>query len=315
MIEILRPTEKKLEVLDKIEKNCWINVISPTDEEIKKIRSIIDIPEDLLVSLKDIDEVPANEHYDKFTFIIIRTPYNNVKKELEYYTVPLGIFATNDFVLTISFFENDTISKLKTQKFSFRKTQLVFRLLLVSARLYLSYLTDLKNKMYLTEHKLAESQKNEVVILYLELQKSFVYFNISLGSNKILIERIAEESHMANGITQYGIKIKTREDKELITKVIDENNQAIQMISVYSNILSNTLDAFASIISNNLNVVIKVLTSITIVLSFPTMIASIYGMNIDLPFQQSAHAFGIVMGISFALSLTSVWVLWKLKYF
>jgi len=87
------------------------------------------------------------------------------------------------------------------------------------------------------------------------------------------------------------------------------------MISVYSNILSNTLDAFASIISNNLNVVIKVLTSITIVLSFPTMIASIYGMNIDLPFQQSAHAFGIVMGISFALSLTSVWVLWKLKYF
>jgi len=97
--------------------------------------------------------------------------------------------------------------------------------------------------------------------------------------------------------------------------VIDETDQAIQMTDIYSNILSSTLDAFASIISNNLNVVIKVLTSITIVLSFPTMVASIYGMNIELPFQHSPHSFGIVMIISFALSLSSVWVLWRLKYF
>src|SRR3989344_4599040 len=162
MIEILRPTQAKLEVLDKIEKNCWVNVISPTDEEIAKIKKMLDIPEELLVTLKDIDEVPTIENYERFVFITIRTPFNNLKNELEYYTVPLGIFSTADYVLTISFFENDVISKLKTQKFSFRKTQLVFRLLLVSARLYLSYLSGLKNRMYKAESKLAVSQKNEI---------------------------------------------------------------------------------------------------------------------------------------------------------
>ncbi|AJF62122.1 TPA: magnesium transporter CorA family protein [Candidatus Woesearchaeota archaeon] len=325
MIEILRPTQKKLEVLDRLEKNCWVNVISPTESEITRIKSMLDIPEELLISLKDIDEVPAIENYEKFTFIIIRTPYNNLGKDLEYYTVPLGIFSTNEFVLTICFFENDTISKLKTQNFPFRKTQLVFRLLLVSARLYLAYLLDLKNKMYNAEDKLAESQKNELVMDYLQLEKSFVYFNTSLKSNKILIERIAEEGRKKKGrkengrtkygVSKYGIRVKTDEDEYLITKIIDETNQAIQMTDIYSNILSNTLDAFASIISNNLNVVIKILTSITLIISLPVLIASIYGMNIPLPFQQSPHAFGIVVLISLIFSSISIWVLFKLKYF
>jgi magnesium transporter len=314
MIEILRPTKDGLQRLEKIERDCWVNVVSPTPEELTLIRSMLDIPEETMSALQDIDEVPALEHYEKFTSIIIRAPFDKPNDDLEYATVPVGIFSTNHFVLTISFFENDTLENLKKQKFTFRKTQLLFKLLLISSKLYLSYLVKLKNMMYTIESQLAYTQKNEVIMKYLKLQKSLVYFDTSLQANNILIQRIAEEGE-GKEITRYGIVIRTREDKELIRKVIDENNQAIHMIEIYSNILSNTMDAFTSIISNNLNVVIKILTSVTIVLAFPTMVASIYGMNIELPFQHSPQAFTIVMGLSFLLSVISIWTLWKLDYF
>lgn len=314
MIEILRPTKEGLQRLENIERDCWVNVVSPTPEELTLIKSMLDIPEETMSALQDIDEVPALEHYEKYTSIIIRAPFDKPNDDIEYSTVPVGIFSTNHFVLTLSFFENDTIKNLKKQNFTFRKTHLLFRLLLISSKLYLSYLVKLKNIMYTIESQLAHTQKNEVIMKYLRLQKSLVYFDTSLQANNILIQRIAEEGE-GKEITKYGIVIRTREDKELIRKVIDENNQAIHMIEIYSNILSNTMDAFTSIISNNLNFVIKMLTSITIVLAFPTMVASIYGMNVNLPFQHSPHAFAITMSISLMLSAFSVWVLWKLDYF
>jgi len=169
--------------------------------------------------------------------------------------------------------------------------------------------------MYKAEEKLSVTQKNEVVMTYLKLEKSLVYFNTSLQSNKILIKRLNDDLHTRKGVVRYGLVLRSVDDQQLIAKVLDENNQAIQMTEIYSNILSNTLDAFTSIISNNLNIVIKFLTSITIVLSFPTMVASFYGMNIVLPFQHSPNAFAIVMGMSFILSLISVWALWRMKYF
>src|SRR3989338_3515515 len=180
MIEILRPSPEKLEVLAKAESNCWVNVTNPTPEEIQKLRKIIDIPEDLLVSLKDKEEVPVIDEYEAFTFIIIRAPFNNIGIDLEYYPVPIGIFATSEMVMTVTFFENDTIPKLKSQLFPFRKTQLVFRLLLVSARLYLNHLKEMQMKMYAIEQQLEQSQKNAVIMQFLELEKSLVYFSTSL---------------------------------------------------------------------------------------------------------------------------------------
>ncbi len=305
MIEILKLSEDKLEILETPVDNCWINVISPTEEDIFKLKTIIDVPEETLLSLKDIDEIPVIEQNGKYTFIIIRTPYNNLDNELEYYTVPLGIFILENFVVTICYYENDTLTKLKSQRFPFRKTQLAFRLLLVSARLYLTYLKEINKKMYAIELELEKSQKNRIIMQLLEIEKSLVYFNTSLKSNEILIERIAKDS----------ILIKTNEDKALIEDVMDENKQAIEMTNIYSDILSNTLDAFASLISNNLNIVMKLLASITIVLSLPTLVASVYGMNIELPFQHSPQAFSIVMTFSFLLSIICVVLFWKKNFF
>ena len=142
----------------------------------------------------------------------------------------------------------------------------------------------------------------------LELEKDLVYFDTSLKSNSILIERLIRE-----GTTNKFVQIRSVEDRKLIENVLDETRQAIEMSNIYSNILSNTLDAFASIISNNLNNVIKVLTSITIVVSIPMLISSIYGMNVPLPFAHSEHAFLLVMMLSFFVSGMSVLFLWKRK--
>jgi magnesium transporter len=305
MIEILQISEKELVTLNKPKKNCWINVFNPTEEEIQKLKKIINIPEELLTSLKDIEEIPTIEEYEKFIFMIIRTPYNNLRDDYEYYTVPVGIFITDNLVLTLYYHENDVIPKLKKQRFPFRKTQLIFKLLLTSARLYLTYLSEINKKIYAIEKALEKSQKNEAIMKLLDIEKSLVYFSTSLKSNGILAERIEKER----------ILIKTKEDKKLIEKVIDENKQAIEMTKTYSSILVNTLDAFASIISNNLNIVMKFLAAVTIIIAIPTLIASVYGMNINLPFQSDIHAFLIVMIISLIGTLAAVFIFLKKKFF
>jgi magnesium transporter len=306
MIQILKPSEEKLEILEKPVPNCWINVVSPTDEELAQIKTLIDVPDELLRSLKYIDKIPEIEKNEKFTFLIIRTPYNNLKVDLEYFTVPVGIFVTNDLVMTVCFFDNDVIERLKTQRFPFRKTQLAFRLLLISAKLYLTYLNEIKKKIYDIEFlQLGNSLKNKEILELMQLQQSLVYFNTSLKSNEILIERTAKD----------GILIKTPSDKILIEHVVDENKQAIEMTNIYSNILSNTIEACASLISNNLNMVMKVLTSLTIIVALPTLVASIYGMNMALPLQDSPYAFPSVILFSFALCIVVIIFLWKKKFF
>jgi magnesium transporter len=315
MIEFLRPDIQGLKILEKPEKNCWINVVNPSEEEIHRINAIIQIPEDLLLSLKDVDEIPTIDMYDDFTFIIIRAPLTSKQSEYEYTTIPIGIFVTKNMIVTLSFFENDSFIKLKSQRFKFSKPTFIYRLLLISSRLYLSYLKEIHRKMYLIEAQLERSQKNKVIMDFLELEKSLVFFATSLKSNKILLMRMAKESQTKQGIAKYGIKIVTSSDSRLMDQVLDETNQAIEMANIYSNILTGTLDAFASVISNNLNFVMKILASITIVLSLPTLVASVYGMNISLPLQNDPHAFIIVMAIAFAVSTVSVFVLWKKNFF
>ena len=303
MLEILRPTTRGLHHLEKPEKGSWVNLIRPSVEELAQLRESLDIPEEFLTTLQDMEEIPTVELHEKFIFLIIRTPHNNLKVDLEYYTVPIGVFVAKDVVVTICYHENDVVERLKSKRFDFSTTQFIFRLLLSSARLYLSYLNEISKKMYSIESALEKSQKNEVILQLLELQKALVYFNTSLKGNDILVERMTRDR----------ILLKSKEDRELVAKLLDEQRQGLELTSIYSNILSNTLDAFASIISNNLNIVMKVLASITLMLMFPTLVASVYGMNVPLPFQHSPHAFAIVMSISLAFSAGGAYFLWRRK--
>ena len=304
MLEILKISPEEIRAIDKIEENCWINVIQPTEEEIEKLRKIIDIPEEILTSLKDIDEIPAVEEYPSYSFIIIRTPYNNPKSDLTYTTHPLGIFLHDRFVLTMCYEKNDVVDKLKTTPFNFKKSQFVLRLLLKSSRIFLTYLKELHKKMILCEEQLEVSQKNKVIMMFLELEKSFVYFDTSLKSNYILIEKLLKNDRL----------LKHKENTALMEQIVEETRQGIQMVEVYSNILSNTLDAFASIISNNLNIVMKTLTSLTLIFNIPILFASIYGMNVEIPYQHSSYAFVGIMAFSLLISFLAVYIFTRKKY-
>jgi len=309
MLEILRPTEHKLERLSRLEKPCWINIVHPTERELGWLKHVVPISDKQIELLNNPDQIPSIEDQKSYTFVIAQTPFDDKTDTFGYRTVPLGIFITNDIVVTICFFHDDVTEHLKKERFEFRKTQLVFRLLLVSAQLYLQYLSDIRQKMYLVETHLSHTIGNKHIMELLELQKSLTYFDTALGSNAILLKRLSKEEK-----TNRFIMVKTTEDQKLADHMVDVSNQAIEVANVYSEILSNTLNAFTSIISNNLNNVIKVLTSVTIIIALPTMIASVYGMNVALPLQNHPGAFGVVMWFAFIISLVFLLVLWKKKF-
>jgi magnesium transporter len=180
-----------------------------------------------------------------------------------------------------------------------------FQLLLYAAILYLRNLREISGYADRIEHNLHKALRNETLIALLDLQKSLVYFTTSLTANEIMVGRL---THMR----QLAINEK---DLDFLDDVDIEFRQALEMATIHSNILTGMMNAFASVISNNLNLVMKFLTSITIVLMLPTLVASIYGMNIKLPFQEQQHAFAITMGISFVASLLTVVLFIRRKMF
>ncbi|MBU4493453.1 MAG: magnesium transporter CorA family protein, partial [Nanoarchaeota archaeon] len=307
MIEIFKSSKGKLIPTKKPGKGCWINLICPTEEELSKVNQIVNIPQEIISSLKDVDEMPDMEKEDNLFFIVTRTPRKNSNNaELEYSTIPLGIIILDNCLITLCFNENDVITQLKTKKvYTAKKIQTTLRILLISAKTYLSYLNMINKKVHIIQEGLEKTMKNEDILGLLNIQKSLVYFSTSLKSNQFLIERLTK----TKVFTQF------EHDKELLEDMTEENKQAIEMAKIYSNILSGMADTSASLISNNLNNVMKLLTSITLILMLPTLVASIYGMNITLPFQRSPYAFLITMAISVVLAIIGVIILWKKKLF
>ena len=307
MIEIFKSFKGELKLIKKPARGCWINLISPTEKELSKISNIIEMPQDVISSLKDMDEMPDMERDENFLFIITRTPQKNSNNaKLEYSTIPLGIIILDNYLITLCFNENDVIDELKTKKiYTTKKIQTTLVMLLISARIYLRYLNDINKKLHIIQEGLKKTTKNKDIFGLLNIQKSLVYFSTSLKSNQFLIDRLTK----TKVFTQF------EHDKDLLEDTTEENKQAIEMTNIYTNIITSMTDTFSSVISNNLNTVMKLLTSITLILMLPTLVSSIYGMNIGLPFQNSPYAFLITMGVSLALSIMGVIILWKKKLF
>ncbi len=307
MIEIFKSFKGELKLIKKPARGCWINLICPTKKELSKINHIIELPQDVISSLKDMDEMPDMERDENFLFIITRTPKKNSNNaKLEYSTIPLGIILIDNYLITLCFNENDVIDELKTKKiYTAKKIQTTLVILLISARIYLKYLNDINKKLHVIQEELKKTAKNKDIFGLLNIQKSLVYFSTSLKSNQFLIDRLTK----TKVFTQF------EHDKDLLEDTTEENKQAIEMTNIYTNIITSMTETFSSVISNNLNTVMKLLTSITLILMLPTLVSSIYGMNIALPFQNSSYAFPITMGVSLALSIIGVIILWKKKLF
>jgi magnesium transporter len=312
MLEIYKSTETKaLEKVDAVSKGCWINMYAPTAEEISRVAKEADIDVDIIKDALDDEERPRIERDNGQVNIIVDFPYV-VKDEtgLELYeTIPIGIILTDDLLITVSLKDTTILEDFRKNRvkefFTFKKTRFALQILFVISSYYLRYLKQINKKTNEIEREIHQSLKNKELYAFLALEKSLVYFTTSLKSNKVVLDKILR----FNYLKMY------EEDKDLLEDVIIEKTQAIEMAETYRSILSGMMNAFASIISNNLNIVMKFLTSITIILSFPTMVSSFYGMNVNIPFQHSPHAFYITLFLSGLLSSVTAFIFWKKKYF
>ena len=309
MYNIFKGSTDGLMITDEIQKDCWVRVANPTAEECELLSKRLGIPIAFLTDPLDVDERARIEIDEGVTLVIVRIPYfdkDNV--DIPYTTLPLGIIFTDECIVTVcsKFVENflDFVTG-RVKNFSIEsRGRFLLQIFFRTALLFLSYLKDINKRTDFIEGELHKSMRNVELIKLLNLEKSLVFFTTSLRSNELMMERLQKT----------GIRM-TEEDKEMLDDVIIENKQGIEMANIYSNILSGMMDAFASVINNNLTLVMKFLTSVTIIFMIPTFVSSTFGMNVQLPFQNAPHAFLIVTGISLMLSLTGVAIFWKRRFF
>jgi len=306
MIRAMRTVGGELiPVSDLRERNAWINMTNPTEEEIARVSEETKINSDFLKAALDEEERPRIETDEGQVIILIKTPIiRPTDGNFICDAIPLGIVATENTIVTVSLMESEVLKEFETAKpatcHTAKRTRFVLQILFKTAAQYLKYLRLIDQKSDEIESQLQKSMRNEELTRLLNLEKSLVYFTTSLRANEIVFERLlrSQLSRTPEATTATQVLKMYEEDQDLLEDVIIENKQAIEMSETYSNILSGMMDAFASIISNNLNIVMKFLTSVTIVLALPTVIASFFGMNVGLPFSDHPLAFWIVLGIS-----------------
>ena len=300
------------EEIKEFKKGSWINLTNPSEAEIKKVCENINIQEGFIRDALDFEEKARidTEEDDSTTLFVVDVPIIEKDKEHDendiYTTMPLGmIFVRDDYFITVSLRKNKVIEsfeKMKIKNFvTYKKSRFLFQILYLNASCYLTYLKQINKETEIAEYILKNSMKNKELLKLLNLEKGLVYFTTSLKSNELVMEK-----------TLRGKIIKLyEEDEDILEDAITENRQAIEMAQIYSNILTGTMDAYASIISNNLNGVMKFLTSITIILAVPTMISSFWGMNVALPFEKSPIGFVIMVAIAIIMTLAATWWLKK----
>ncbi|TKJ02747.1 magnesium transporter CorA family protein, partial [Bacillus cereus] len=287
-------------------------VLHPTEEEIQYLVQTLNVDLDFIKDPLDDEERSRIEKEDNNTLIIVDIP--TVRHDEEgnsiYDTIPIGMIVMPDCFVTICLEENPIFERFINQRikefYTFKKTRFALQLLYTISTYYLRYLKQINRKTIDLEHQLNQSMKNKEIFTLLGLEKSLVYFTTSLKANKIVIQKLMRNSTF---LKMY------EDDQDLLEDVLIENKQAIEMAEIYSHILSGMMNTFSSVISNNLNSVMKLLTSITIILSLPTMVSSFFGMNVKVPFEGEAHGFVIVLIICVTLSFTLAFVFWKKRYF
>lgn len=309
MINYYKTIGTKVEEIRGIEDGCWISVIGPSEEEISFLVNELGIDPGFVRAALDEEESSRIETEDDQTLIIIDTPTAEREGEstILYSTVPMGIIITQKWIITISIRPQQVISEIADGMVknitTHLRTRFVLMLLLRIASKFLLYLKQIDKISSYTESQLHKSMKNKELIQLLGLEKSLVYFSTSLKGNEMTLEKIMR-----------GRIIKLyEEDEDILQDVLIEIKQAIEMCSIYTDILAGTMDAFASVISNNLNIVMKILTSLTIVMAIPTIVSSFYGMNVAgmplphfwVPVSISVAAMGVVAFVLVKLGMFS----------
>ena len=289
----------------EVTKGCWINMVSPSENEIKQVCEQANISDEFIRYALDYEEKARIDIEDDGTILfILDVPVLEKEQDSEIYTtMPVGLIVVrDDFFITVSLKKNKIISNLERsinkRVITYKKSRFIFQFFYENASVFLRLLKQINKETEVAESILKKTLKNRELLKLLNSEKSLVYFTTSLKSNEVVMEK-----------TLRGKIIKLYdEDEDILEDAIIENKQAIEMSKIYSNILNGSMDAYASIISNNLNGVMKMLTSITVILAIPTLISSLWGMNVPVPLQNSNIGF-IVLVVS-TIIITAITIIW-----
>lgn len=312
MVQFFKNINGVTTAIDKPDNETWVNILPPLKhEEFAEIADTLDIPLEFLQDSLDIDERSRFELEDNVKLIVIKTPTENNsfnESDAYYITIPICIILTHNQIVTVNSFENGAIKKfLNTfqNRQADRKNMMVLKIFEKITQAFMEYLKEINHRRNILEQQLYASNRNEELLELMRIQKSLVYFVTALRSNEMLLMKLVRTNFL--GLNE--------DEKEVLNDLVVDMSQALEMANIYTNILSSTLDAFASIISNNQNSVLKRLTSITIILQFPVLIASIYGMNVPIPFQHKPHAFYIPIILALSVSIIMGVYFMKKKWF
>jgi magnesium transporter len=312
MIQYFKNIDHKTVPITKPENGSWVNIIPPLkQEEFSELSLSLDIPLDFLTDSLDIDERSRFEEEDNVKLVVIKTPTENNsfnESDAYYITIPICIILTHNQIVTVNSFDNGAIKKFLStlqNRNTDKKNMMVLKIFEKIIQAYMEFLKEINVRRNVLEQKLYAANRNEQLLQLMRIQKSLVYFVTALRSNEMLLMKIDRTNFL--GFNE--------DEKEILQDLIVDNSQALEMANIYTNILSSTLDAFASIIANNQNEVLKRLSVITIVLTFPVLVASIYGMNVPIPYAKSPYAFYIPVSLSLVISLIIGWFFLRKKIF
>lgn len=297
--------------LSEIEPGAWIHLGDPSGTEIDAVSAELGIDAELLRAPLDEEESARIDYEDGINTIIVDIPHIVPTNDgFSYETIPLGVFLTPENIITVCLEETALAEDFWSNRVrdfdTAKKTRFLLQLLYRNATKYLRYLRMIDKASDRLENRLHKSMRNRELIQMLRLSKSLVYFSTSLKANEVILEKIMRSHNI----------LKYEEDSDLLEDVIIENKQAIEMAGIYMEILSGTMDAFASLVSNNLNIVTKFLASMTIVMAIPSIFSGFWGMNFaSMPFLNNPWRFYIVLGISLVATAVVTAIFWKKKMF
>jgi magnesium transporter len=308
MIQFFKSENGTLECRSELCTGSWIHLTDPSKEELAQISKTCGVEIDFLSAALDEEETPRIDKEDEATLILVDIPIVEPEgTSFLYNTVPLAIIITENNLITVCLEDSvifEDFYKGRVKGFDCtKKTRFIYQLLFKTSSKFLQYLRQIEKASTQVENALYKSLKNRELLQMLKLEKSLVFFSTSLKANEIVLEKMMK----TNMIKRYP------EDEDLLEDVIVENKQAIEMCTIYRDIQSGTMDAFASVISNNLNIVMKFLTSVTIILAIPALFGALWGMNVDVPFMNTPGGFWIVAGAAIASTVgVAIW-LWRKK--
>ena len=312
MIQYFKNQDGQTIEINKPEAGFWVNLVPPfKEEEFIELGEKLEIPIAFLRDSLDIDERPRYELEDNVRFIVIKTPTENNSfndSDAYYITIPICIILTHNQIVTVNSFDNGAIKKFLNsfqKRHPDKKNMMILKVFEKVVQNFMEFLKEINHRRNQYETSLYESNSNEDLLNLMRIQKSLVYFVTALRGNEMLMMKLERSNFL--GLNE--------EEREFLNDLIVDTSQALEMANTYTNILTSTLDAFASIISNNLNSVMKRLTSIIIIISFPALVAGIYSMNIGIPYVHSPYAFYVSIVLSLIASVIISWYFMKKKWF